>query len=289
VTGQELTCLHTAQDGEIWSITADGNPKPFLHLDNSIRLQPGTYRVMGCPANYQLITELFSALNRKEVESKILIGSPQICRHRKYSCEEALTCLSVLNVHDCLLHRWHVMDNQLYNNYLLLRYFTEEGLTDIVGNVFTHHNLKKTFTFLGLNSMSLAVYFIAEIVDPRWFLNTKKPYRLSRLESYFGLKPGQFSKLWDPDGIPELPLLAYQRRAALLIDIVRSLPGGSPIVTEVEDISDDTQRILKMCRMTLSFIVRNWLKSLDVPGYFDPKKFFKKVGNQADYRKHFED
>lgn len=289
MTRQELTCLHTAQDGEIWSIEAGGNPKPFLHLDNPLRLRSGTYRVIGCPANYQLLTELFSALNRKDEESRILIGSPQICRYRNQTCKEVLSCLSVLNTHDGLKNRWHVMNNQLYNNYLLLWYFNTEGVSDVVINIFRHHCLKKTFSFLGLNSMKLAVYLISEIVDPRRFLNSRRPYRLSRLESYFGLKPGQFRELWNPAASPTFDLPPHQMRAVLLMDIVRNLPREGWVASETQDIQDEMQQLLRSCRLVLGFVVRNWLRELGVPGYFDPQKFFKQVGNQADYRRQFED
>lgn len=286
---QEPTCLHTSRDGEIWIVEAGGNPQPFLHLNNPLRLRAGNYRVMGCPANYRLITDLYSTLNRKEEESQVLIGSPAICRERNHTCKEILNCISVLTTHDSLSDRWHVLDSSGYNNYLLLRYFHEEGITDLVANVYKHHGLRNAFNFLGLNSLQLAVYLISEIVDPRWFLNLRRPYRLSKLESYFGLKPGQFHQLWRPATLPVFDLPDHQRRTVLLMEIVRALPTDGPIALEVQDEPEDAKQVLKMCRLVLGFVARHWLQSLGRPGYFDPERFFKKVGNQADYRRQFED
>ena len=287
-TRQVLTCLHTAQGGEIWSVEAGGNPREFLYLNNPLRLKAGTYRILGCPGNYKLIAELYSALNRKEEESTLLVGSTNICNGRKQTVEQVLSCISVLNVHDSLSHQWHRTDSKLYNNYLLLNYFLEDGINDLVGNIYSHHCLKRYFNFLGLNSMKLAVQLINEVVDPRWYFNPKRPYRLSMIESYFGLKPAQFSKVWGSSS--SLPLLGdAAQRSLLLLDIVKNLPEDGFVATEAEHVQDETARVILMCRLVLGFITRSWLTELGLDGYFDPQLFFKKKGNLADFKRQFKD
>jgi hypothetical protein len=287
-TRQDVTCLHTAQGGEIWSVEAGGNPKKFLYLNNPLRLKTGMYRILGCPGNYKLITELYSSLNRREDKSTVLVGSPVICKGRKHTPEQVLSCISVLNVHDGLVHRWHRADSKLFNNYLLLHYFQEEGINDLVGNIYGHHCLTRYFSFMGLNSMKLAVQLINEVGDPRWYLNPKRPYRLSRLESYFGLKPAQFHRVWGDSQASALLGDAGQR-SLLLLDIVKSLPTDGFVATEAEHVKDETARIILMCRLVLGFIMRNWLTEYGLGGYFDPKLFFKKKGNLADFQRQFKD
>jgi len=288
--GQELTCLHTAQDGEIWSIEAGGNPRPFLYLNNPIRLRSGTYRIVGCPANFKLITDLYSALNRLKDDSIVLVGAPTICQCQNQGVDEILSCISTLNVHDNLKHCWHVADSKMFNTLLLLHYFHIEGINDLVGNIYDQHCLKHYLNFMGLNSMKLAVQLIAEIVDPRWFLNPMRPYRFSRLESYFGLKPAQFYRICGDNASP-LHLNENQQRTLLLLDIVKNLPEDGFVVTEAAaaGLSNELARTVFMCRQVLGFVARSWLTEIGLPSYFDPVKFFKQKGNVADYRRQFKE
>jgi hypothetical protein len=285
--GQELTCLHAAQDGEIWSVEPGGNPRPFLYLNNPMRLRSGTYRVVGCPANFKLITELYSTLNKREDESIVLVGSPTICQGQNQGVEQILACISTLNVHDNLKNCWHAVGSRTFNT-LLLQYFHAEGINDLVGNIYGHHCLKRYFSFMGLNSLKLAAQLISEIVDPRWYFNPRRPYRLSRLESYFGLKPAQFRRVRGEDA-SRLHANANQQRTLLLLDIVKSLPEDGFVVTEAAGIQDEVVRIAFMCRQVLGFIARGWLTELGLPGYLDPVKFFKQTGNVADYRRQFKE
>lgn len=284
--GQELTCLHTAQDGQIWSVNSDGNPQIYPHLGNPAMVRAGTYLALGCPENYRLITQLYSTLNQKDDAYCFLVGSPAACKGHNQNVAQVLSRLSSLSVQGSLVNCWHRADGKIFNTLLLLQYFHLEGVNDLVRNVFDHNCLQRSFDFMGLDSLELAVQLMAEIVDPRWFLNPKRPHSLSRIESYFGLKPAQFRKACGPALIPAT---ANHRRALLLLDIVKELPKDRFVETETRQIENENVRKVAMCRRVLGFIVRSWLTELQLPGYFDPGKFFKQAGNLADYQRQLEE
>jgi len=178
------------------------------------------------------------------------------------------------------------MGSKTFSTLLMLRYYREEGINDLVSNVFNSHCSKAYFDFMGLTSSRLAVQLIAEIVDPRWFLNPRRPYSLSRFESYFGLKPAQFQRVCGP-GL--LLVDDNHRRSLLLLDIIRKLPASSFVLTETKHIRSENVKRVTMCRLVLGFVVRNWLTELQLAGYFDSGKFFKQAGNEDDYRRQFKE
>ena len=278
----ELTCLHTNRDGTVWKVGVDGNPRPVTRLGDPWSLPAGSYRVLGCPVNYQLIAELYMKLVYGREGSRVLVGSPNVCAHRYGDIERLLLCLSAPSVHDSLVHRWHVADKYICNNLLLLYYYHQEGMCDVVTRTYGYHCLSRHFDFISLESVELAVKLISEIVDPRWFLKAEKPYRLSRLEHHFGLNYHQprISKSLDCDS---------QRRLSLLRSIVDELPHDSVIVSEKTYIGDARLRMTETCRKVLSFVARVWLSELSLDGYFDPQRFFKRTLNLDAYRLHFKE
>lgn len=285
--GQELACLHTAQDGQHWSVNESGNPQLYPYPTIPSLVRSGTYLVLGCPENYSLITKLYTTLRQKKDKSRLLVGAPTLCRGRDSDIGQVLSCLSTLNVHASLVNCWHDVGSKAFNTYLLLQCYREGGINDLISTIFKQNCLHSCFDFMGLTSLRLVVQLMDEIVDPRWFLNPRRPYSFSRIESYFGLKPAQFRSVCSPD------LLLFssdrQRRSLLLWAITEALPADSFVVTESAHIEDDNSRRVAMCRQVLGFVVRNWLTELRLPGYFDPEKFFKQEVNLFAYWRQFKE
>jgi len=281
----ELICLHTTQAGEVWCVESRGNPKIFCGLDWP-QLRSGVYRVLGCPSNYELITRLYAASGDQVT---VLVGSPAVCHQRQESVADVLSCVSVLNVHGSLINCWHPLNREMFYNYTLLRLWREADGPQRLPDNFGNHCTAKYFEFLGVEVLRFAIRMIAEIVDPRWFLGVTRPYRLSRLESYFGLKPAQFEAAWRTVQESSEAEAARAGRTRLLLGLVSSLRPDSCIHAEVRGIADEVQRIRKACQLVLGFIVRNWLEELGCTGYFNPAKFFQQVGNECSYLNKFKD
>lgn len=277
---REHTCLHADASGLVWGMLAQGKGQPVQSSELEEVLRSGTYRIIGVPDNYRLITELYNSLIQRNLRSKIWIGSPEICPHRNCTPRQLLSCLSVLGVHDNLHHRWHALTSKTYNNYLLLRAFREEGLSDLTQHIYSSHCLRPFFDFLGLYDAQRAVSLIAQIVDPRWFLNPRRPHRMSRLESYFGLLPTQFSRR---SSAPQ------QQRFQSLQAVLSALSPTSFLRQEVPQGLDTESGQLRGCRLLLGFLARNWLAKLIPLEHFDPDRFFSHSAGRAEYNRLFKD
>lgn len=279
---QELTCLHTHPGGDVWGVSVQGVARPIKGFLPAIPLRAGAYRVIGMPENYRLITELYSALIGKETNATLLVGSPWICPQQRDTVEQVLSCVSVLDVHNSLCNTWHAMDSASYNNFLLLRTHQETGNSELLEHIYSYHLTRPLFQFLGLNQFELAVELLRLIGDPRWYLNPQRPYRMDRLESYFGLHVSQFVE-WDADAPQVNP------RTAVLLKILRALPPESFAHRECAKIGLLRFCRLYGCRRILSFVARNWLAVLAHPGYFDPDVFFRHRETRDHYLQQFRD
>ena len=284
-------CLHAGADGKIWKAETGQDNAEFFSTRS--RIEPGTYRVIGVKQNYRLIAEVFPLL-KNVPDTYFLVGSPVICS--QYSCRiddpaEFLTCIRSLSVCDSLVNCWHRINLCSFSTFMLLQFFLEEGLGTKTKIIYAHHPLKPYCDFMGLSQDHLAISFIDEIVDPRWYLNLQRPQRLSKLESYFGLKEKQFFAITnDPRLIPRSPLTA--KKLHLLNAIAKSLPADSCLrkehVSRVKNKHLTVQQqhlcFLKLC---FGFLIRHWLQSVDSSMAFDPERFFSDNVVLIKYQKTF--
>lgn len=275
----ETTCLHMDQSGIIWGMTPQGAARPILSQDLDKVLRAGSYRIVGLPENYRLITQLYALLVRRKAKAPIWVGSPEVCPRRNCAPDLILSCLSVLEVHDNLHTRWHAVINETYNNFLLLGTLQQEGFSDLTTQIYNSHCLRPFCQFLGLNDVGLAIELIAHIVDPRWYINPSRPYRMSRLESYFGLVPTQL-KTQRP---------ARQRRFEALAEAFDALPSDSPLWGEVAARAESKSGRVRGYRMLLGFLARNWLARLTTLDHFDPTRFFVRPESRTLYIRQFKE
>ena len=234
-----------------------GEPPTFLGEVLPAKLPTANYRVLGVPDNYDLITSVYPCLQQQDSDSTLLVGSPSICKnYQDLSAEDVLICMTSLNVHDNLSHRWHFMSGKVFNTYLLLKFFREEHSSDVVSLIFNQHCLRKYFEFLGADSSLTAVEVISEVVDPRWFINLEKLFKLSKIESYFGLKskPADSGMLKDDKLVPKPDKV---KRPLVLLNFVNSLAESSFLKADTKDFGSEDARLVFMCRKALHFIVRN--------------------------------
>jgi hypothetical protein len=274
----EHLCLHMDPAGVIWRMTPQGVARPVIGQELEPMLRSDTYRIVGLPDNYRLITELYSLLVGRKSRAKIWIGSPEVCQDRDCAPEVLLTCLSVMEVHDNLHGRWHVLSPETYNHFLLLRALHDEGFSDLTLQIYNSHCVKPFCQFLGLHEPPRVIALLAQIGDPRWYLNPRRPYRLARLESYFGLVPAQFKDARDSP---------RKRRTRVLLELIESLPQTSCLFTEL--IARPNASEFKICRLLLGFLVRNWLTRLTPEDHFDPQLFFRHAATRADFVRQFKD
>tara|TARA_R110000751_G_scaffold1985_5_gene7607 strand:- start:22937 stop:23809 length:873 start_codon:yes stop_codon:yes gene_type:complete len=279
---KQSNCLHTDEKGTYWHIDKQGRHSKFLGLESTKALDSGPYRVIGCPDNYRLITELHLRFNRQDNEAAVYVGSPLVGKGR--SCtRDTLNCISVLDVQDNLSCRWHKLSGQGFTTFLLLQAWKESVLGDLVKTVYKTHCLSSHFDFIGV-SRANALQLISQIVDPRWFINSNRPMRMQSLEAYFGLTPRLFNKAWKA-GL-EIKPNDTTVRAAFLMNVVGSLKDESCLRQASKRL--DAENITRhSCKRLLNYVFRNWLEAAGLKGYFDPEKFFKTYDSRVDYYHRF--
>jgi|694.fasta_scaffold62627_3 hypothetical protein len=270
-----VVCLHTDDAGCVWSLAPRGAfVKPRVLVNENSK--PATYRVIGCRQNYALIENLYTSLAWHSKQSRLFVGSAMICS-KVATCNDVLRRLAVLGVHDNLPNLWHIADNRSFHNYRTLNYFTQDRLSDWSTRLYREHCTAPFFAFLGLKREDVALQLISDICDPRWFVDANQPYSVSRLESFFGLRPDAFDRVWNSKGANlEDEVVA---RTLNLMSIVASLPKDSLVFSELQLVTDSCQHSLAACRLVLGFIARNWLAAVANPSHFEPELFFKRPEN----------
>lgn len=279
---QHSNCMHTDEEGTYWYINKHGKLDKFEGFNSNQALEGGPYRIIGCPNNYRLITELYSKLGQQQDEAYVSVGSSLVCQDR--SCAKTtLNCISALDVHDNLSCRWHRVNRLSFTTYLLLRAWREEVVGDLTKTIYKNHCLSSHFDFIGVNRTD-ALQLISQIVDPRWFINLKRPTRTQLLESYFGLTPRLFNKAWKA-GL-EIKPNSTTVRAAFLMNVVGGLNDESCLRQTSKHV--DAETIARHnCKRLLNYVFRNWLEEMGLKGYFDPDKFFKTHDCRVDYYYRF--
>jgi len=286
VSFQNSNCLHTDDEGTYWYINKRGKLDEFEGFKSNQALEGGPYRIIGCPDNYRLITELYSKLSQQQEEAYVTVGSPLVCKGRNCT-KTTLNCISVLDVHDNLSCRWHRVNRFSFNTYLLLRAWREGAFGDLTAKVYGSHCLSPHFDFIGLNRTN-ALQLISQIVDPRWFINSNRPMRMQSLETYFGLTPRLFNKAWKA-GLKIKPN-GTTVRAAFLMNAAGSLKDKSCLrqAWVRRPTKGDAETITRHgCKRLLNYVFRNWLEELGLKGYFDPEKFFNTHSCRVDYYHRF--
>ncbi len=288
--GQQLSevfCLHTSKDGGVQAADGFGRAVEFTGLSSAGRPPAGTYRVIGVPHNYGLITELYSALSRIEDEDwRILVGSPEVGAGCQESLQELLYATSFLHVHDCQVFYWNSVDPATFNNYLLLQHYQENHTSDLVNKIYAHHRMRHYFNFLNI-PVDKAIAVVNAIVEPRWFINPARPLRTSKVESFFGLHPRQISNSWKP-GTIRVKQAMQGYRTYVLLDAIQELPDDSVLSREADSATrrftpSECDKDLVKARLLLRFMFRNWLDVIMRPGHFQADKFFNREDTLQDF------
>lgn len=280
---QFTTCLHVDYDGATWGITPDGIPVQVSGKYRPSSMLATTYRVIGVPQNYKIISSLYLSLLRQEIKGNLLVGSPCVCCRYKNSSIQLLNCISVLTPYDNLPHTWHNVDSTSYRNFLLLQVRQEHScdpsvkLRDRLQYCYSQHVTYPFWQFLKIEQQhDLVLSILAAIVDPRWYFNVRHPHRLTRLDNYFGLMPfSKFCRFWNLYELKNTADLdVKEERSRLLVEVVKALPEDSPLLLDVSCDTTNMKDMHRSCRRLLHFVTHNWLASSMEYAEFEPRVFF---------------
>lgn len=296
--------LHTAPDGEIWLADGTRAPRPSgmqldRFMDSGVWRQPvRVIRVLGLSYNAPLLTALFPWQSRHHIERLELAG-PLVCTtvDERRDPEVAL-----FRMRQCLLPSalggWHIMTDRDYASYSLVTRLQTTGdwADESALSILMHHPAWYDLTFIrGLNPRMVA-RLLARIIDPRWFVDTRRPLRIARLENYLGLAPS----VQRVASSPTTSLNFAGENCRLVLQSWRS--ADPPGRGELEIPENFLWRIwfaagqgvrgdLRASQAFVCFLRHTWLAALCVrpgsqDGLFNPDVIFNNEAELSAYRDH---
>lgn len=182
--------LTVAENGDVWVLEGDGMPvctglsvDEFIAHDGWERL-----RVVGTAANAHLILRLYArAKGRQPVE----VCSPLCCESAEDRRDPEVLLYSMRFFEGApSVGGWHAVGSRDIPSYLLAAHFQKN---ETVGpqqlQAFSVHPAYPALSFVQGIDSDACCHLLAEIVDPRWYIDLGDPDRGSRLGQFLGLNP----------------------------------------------------------------------------------------------------
>lgn len=189
--------LHTAPNGIVWYASgispaecSNQSSADFLdsHIVNHINL---SVRLLGIARNANLISALYARKKHRKLGS-IQVAGPNVCESPLELDDPALTFRRMREAFvapSC--GGWHEMtdiDAAVYS--LILRIQQEAEWFDILGRVYYElHPIYKSMQCVTTISHQAVAHLMTVIIDPRWYVDRRKPENATKLKLFLGLTP----------------------------------------------------------------------------------------------------
>jgi hypothetical protein len=197
--------LHTAADGAIWYSTGINPPENSNQNLEAFLLSPvigrlaTAARVIGAPCNAELITSLYLRKARRELAS-LCVAGPNICESLVELADPFTVLLRMRDVYyasSC--GGWHELTEPEYAIYALLarQKRTSSWYDKAVKAFYETHPLYKIVNFVSGVSHHRVIELLTTIIDPRWYVDRRRPDNPAKLELYLGLTPKTQNRVSD--------------------------------------------------------------------------------------------
>jgi len=180
--------------GMVW--LADGMSVPSQCTDNFYNIfealperEQYRFRLLGLKENADLIVWLFNAAVSRD-DITIELATPRLCQAAERQCPE----VAIFRMRQCTwpssLGGWHAVTLAEYFAYCLAAELQRSDVyTATVDVLFKQHPAYHDLAFIDTLYAPAAARVVAEILDPRWFINLAHPYRVSALKNFMGISP----------------------------------------------------------------------------------------------------
>jgi len=296
--------LHTATDGNVWYSKGISAPKNSEQIVDSFLLSPVTqgigltFRILGLKQNAELICALYLRHYKGEVRAIELAG-PNILDCREELTNPAAVLMRMRSaVVSSACGGWHQLTMHDYPTYAMLARMlrTNYVFDDTTEAYFNLHPAHRALTFITTLSAETAAKMLINIIDPRWYIDRRKPERIKKLELFNGLTPSVQSRVSN-----KACLLSKSRelRCAAVLDAWKTKPYEE---IDIQNPANFLYRIwhangggpkgdLRASQAFLRYVNDNWLAGLEKrtgakDGLFAPDLFFKTKEQQAAYAEH---
>lgn len=296
--------LHTAADGKVWYSRGISAVKNSEQIVDSFLLSPVvsgiglTFRVLGVQQNAELICALYLRRYKGEVRSIEIAGpnildsqyelsSPEIVLQRMRTAAVAPACGG-----------WHQLTMHDYPTYAMLARMlrTNYVYDDSVQQYFQLHPAHKALNFIPTLSAEAAAKLMIYIVDPRWYIDRRRPDRIKKLELFLGLTPAVQGK------VSNSKKLLTKTREFRCSTALNSWKTQKPEDVDLKNPANFLYRIhqaagggdkgdLRASQSFVRYVNDNWLASVENrkgarDGLFAPNLFFKTPAEVESYEYH---
>lgn len=298
--------LHTAANGHVWYSRGIGVTKNSEQIVDSFLLSPFiakfgmTFRVLGVPQNAELICAMYARRYKGEVRS-VEIAGPNVLHTPAEINDPALTILRMRSVASSpACGGWHELTMNDYPTYAMLaRMLRNNFVFDDTANSYFHlHPAHRALTFIPTLHAESAAKMLISIVDPRWYVERRRPDRAKKLELYMGLTPTAQKRVSDPEK------LLVKSRDLRCNSVLCSWKSKPPADVDLQNPANFLYRIhkaagggyrgdLRASQAFVRYLNSNWLAALEQrrgvrDGLFAPNLFFKSPAEIAAYTRHME-
>lgn len=250
-----ITALHT-HGGVVWATEGEQSPRSTELPPADYRLPPGSRaRLLGTAENAPLILSL--AAQGAVID---LAGPSAVCPDAADLRDPVIV---LYRTRQCLLGAslggWHryvaASDGPVYR---LAGAAVEERVA-----IAADHPIWYDLQFLTRPNQRALADVLAEIVDPRWFVDARNPNRYGRLRCFFRIRPQSLHKLRAGDSSPGI------RRFGRLLDVIGDVsnPSDAPgdFLRRVAGSAASPDRgLLSACRLLLAYVVRVWEQRIQI-------------------------
>ena len=191
--------LHV-DSGVVWILEGQGLPTCTGHnvpdfFSTDVLKNCERVRVVGNMENAPLIVALYALKLRKELES-LEVVTPLVCSTNTERQDPEFVLYSMRNfTRSPSLGGFHEVTQLDYPSYALINelYYQEQGsvvkLTELSRRYLEAHPVWPALSFLRFMDDVKCAHLIANIIDPRWYVDPCNPDRVAKLESWLGLNP----------------------------------------------------------------------------------------------------
>lgn len=295
--------LHTDKNGIVWyssgiSPAENSNQTVGAFLLSPVISRISTQiRILGVPQNADLISNLYLRKRQKELASVYLAG-PNVCESLQELADPISTLLRMREVIlPVSCGGWHELTDKEYVTYaLLLRHQVGAADTPAAKLLYEAHPLYKTLSFVGGLSHKSAAELLTLVIDPRWYVDRRRPDNPAKLDLYLGLTPKiqQRVSAGGPaargrDARCRVVLNCWKTKEPAEVDF--TAPGNF-LWRIWRAAGEGTKGDLRASQAFVRYVRLNWLDKLAQKrqindSLFVPDKFFKLPEEQKAFTAHF--
>lgn len=296
--------LHTADDGKVWYARGINACKNSDQIVDSFLLSPVvsgmglTFRILGVPQNAELICALYLRRYKGEVRS-VEIAGPNILDHQTELRDPATVLLRMrTNASSPACGGWHSLTLHDYPTYAMLARMSRNNFVfDDTATAYLHmHPAFRALSFIPTLVESEVSKLLVTTIDPRWYIDRRRPERIKKLELFLGLTPAVQEKVSNPK---KLLSKTRELRCASVLNSWKSKTFEEVDVKKPENFlyriwqaaGGGAHGDLRASQAFLRYLNDNWLAVLENrkgvrDGLFAPNLYFKTPAEIESYEYH---